>query len=105
MSPSASSPGPSLESWSSEVGGTTTVPAGVTRTETNVGWLAPAKVTRPMYEPASRPSQLSVTLPALPLASRSGFGLSEDLPTTLPSTAASTDALVGLLFGLAYRLA
>ena len=42
------SPGPSLLSWSSEVGGTTTVPAGVTSTLTNVGSLAPSNVTRPM---------------------------------------------------------
>ena len=46
--PPALSPGPSLLSWSSDVGGTTTAPAGDTRTETNVGSLAPAKVTRPM---------------------------------------------------------
>ena len=94
-----------MQSWSSEVGGTTTAPAGVTRTETNVGSLAPAKVTRPMYEPSARPFQFIVTLPALPLASRSGFGLSEALPTFAPSTAASTEALVAWLFGLAYRFA
>src|SRR3954471_16561344 len=48
LSPSALSPGPSLLSWSSETGGTTTAPAGVTSTETNVGSLEPSKVTRPM---------------------------------------------------------
>src|SRR6476661_753907 len=88
-----------------EAGATEVVPAGVTTTLTNVGSLAPSKVTRPMYEPTASPVQLSVSLAALPLVSFSGFGERVALPTLAPSTAASTEALRALPSGLEYRFA